>query len=191
MKFKDLRDGVVYGTWNGAPCDFLRYKCADCPIHLKYDEFFNCDVSCADIIEDYPEAARLVGFEPIPDAGDLVPKPKPESEKQTRDVAKPATQQTDWSKLPPIKVGQHIPLSPGLLSIDDSGEGSFFTMTKKMVVEFAKSTDQALINAIIARAKAEGVTDLYILDDEFILAAIREKIEREGHESEESNRAGL
>lgn len=99
--------------------------------------------------------------------------------------------QTDWSKLPPIKIGQHIPLSPGLLSIDDSGEGSFFTMTKKTVVEFAKSTDQALINAIIAKAKAEGVTDLYVLDDEFILAAIREKIEREDHESEESNRAGL
>lgn len=190
MKFKDNLTGETYETWEDTPCNVPKGGCGNCLLHTKYDDF-TADVMCSDIVNYHPEAARLLGFEPIPEAGDLVPKPKPESEKPTRDVAKPATQQTDWSKLPPIKIGQHIPLSPGILSIDDSGEGSFFTMTKKMVVEFAKSTDQALINAIIAKAKAEGVTDLYVLDDEFILAAIREKIEREGHENEESNRAGL
>ena len=99
--------------------------------------------------------------------------------------------QTDWSKLPTTRVGQYIQLSPGTFSVDRSLENPIFAATKKMMVDFAKATDRALINAIIARAKAEGVTDLYVLDDEFILAAIREKLEREGHENEESNRAGL
>ena len=191
MQFKDNLTGKVYETWGAAPCDMPKGICADCPIHLKYDALFNHKVQCTDIVKKYAEAVRLVGFEPIPDAGETVPKTGQESEKPTHAVAKATIPKTDWSKLPPIKIGQHIPLSPGNLSIDDSGEGSFFTMTKKMVVEFAKSTDQALINAIIAKAKAEGVTDLYVLDDEFILSAIREKIEREGHENEESNRTGL
>ena len=99
--------------------------------------------------------------------------------------------QPDQPKPPPVKIGQYISLAPGTLSMDDSMAGHIFTLTRKMAVGFAKSTDQALISAITAKAKAEGVTDLYVLDDEFILAAIREKIEREGRGSAESNRAGL
>lgn len=189
MKFKDLRDGEIYEGWNAAPCDVLRVRCSDCPIHVEYDQFFNPGVQCSDIVENHPEAARLIGFEPLLEGDE--PLPNSESEMQPLPAEKATVRQAGEPEFPPVQVGQHIQLAPGTLSVDDSGVGSFFTMTKKMVVEFAKSTDQALINAIIAKAKAEGVTDLYILDDEFILAAIREKIEREGHGDEESNCAGL
>ena len=190
MKFKDNLTGETYETWEDTPCNVPKGGCGNCLLHTKYDDF-TADVMCSDIVEYHPEAARLLGFEPIPDVGETVPKTGQESETQPLPAEKATVRQAGEPEFPPVQVGQHIPLAPGILSIDDSGEGSFFTMTKKMVVEFAKSTDQALINAIIAKAKAEGVTDLYVLDDEFILAAIREKIEREGHENEESNRAGL
>lgn len=189
MKFKDLQDGKVYKTWVDTPCNVPKGGCKDCPIHFKYDGRFNRYVWCGDIVENHPEAARLIGFEPLLE--EEGPLPNSESETQPLPAEKATVRQAGEPEFPPVQVGQHIQLAPGTLSIDDSGVGSFFTMTKKMVVEFAKSTDQALINAIIAKAKAEGVTDLYILDDEFILTAIREKIEREGHGDEESNRAGL
>ena len=99
--------------------------------------------------------------------------------------------QTDWSKLPHMKIGQHIALTPGIFSVDGSSEASSFAMAKRMVVEFAKATDQALLQAIIARAREEGISDLYVLDDEFIIGAIREKIEREEQEHAESNCTGL
>ena len=39
-------------------------------------------------------------------------------------------------------------------------------------------TDEAIANAVIQEAIADGVTELYLLDREFVLDAFREKIER-------------
>ena len=39
--------------------------------------------------------------------------------------------------------------------------------------------DDAILNAVIQEAIADGVAELYLLDREFVLDALREKIERE------------
>ena len=39
-------------------------------------------------------------------------------------------------------------------------------------------TDQAIYEAIITYAKNEGVTDLYLMDKQFVMDAIKEKLER-------------
>lgn len=40
-------------------------------------------------------------------------------------------------------------------------------------------TDEAITDAIVEAAKNEGITDLYLLDKQFVMEAIKEKMERE------------
>ena len=52
-------------------------------------------------------------------------------------------------------------------------------VTRNIAAAVEDTTDKAIVAAIIDAARAEGVTDLYLLDKTFILDAIREKQERE------------
>lgn len=58
-------------------------------------------------------------------------------------------------------------------------EGTMAELPGKVAAVVEDSTDLAIVAAILAAARAEGVTDLYLLDKTFILDAIREKLERE------------
>lgn len=49
----------------------------------------------------------------------------------------------------------------------------------KVAAVVEDTAEQAIVQAIIAAARAEGVTDLYLMDKTFILDALREKQERE------------
>ena len=49
----------------------------------------------------------------------------------------------------------------------------------KVAAVVEDTTDAVIVAAVIAAARAEEVTDLYLLDKTFILDAIREKLERE------------
>lgn len=44
------------------------------------------------------------------------------------------------------------------------------------------TADEAIANAVIQEAIADGVAELYLLDREFVLDALREKIERKEKE---------
>lgn len=58
-------------------------------------------------------------------------------------------------------------------------DSTVYAMTKHAAVAFAKGTDQMLLDAIIQKAKENGITDLYVLNEDFILSALKEKAERE------------
>lgn len=49
----------------------------------------------------------------------------------------------------------------------------------KIAAVVAESTDKAIVNAIVAAAREEGITDLYLIDETFIIEAIRGKMEKE------------
>ena len=52
----------------------------------------------------------------------------------------------------------------------------------KVAAQVADIADNAIVSAIIRTAAAEGVTDLYLMDKAFVLAALREKIARAKNE---------
>ena len=75
--------------------------------------------------------------------------------------------------------GQHYDLKPAIQAIEQSNGGMLYRMVREQMMVFAKETDKMLLDAIIKKAKENGITDLYALNDDFIIAAIREKMERE------------
>ena len=58
-------------------------------------------------------------------------------------------------------------------------EGTMVELPGKVAAVVEDATDTAIVAAILAAARAEEVTDLYLIDKTFILDAIREKLERE------------
>lgn len=58
-------------------------------------------------------------------------------------------------------------------------DGTTATLHTKVAAIVEDATDAAIVGAILEAARAEEVTDLYLLDKTFILDAIREKLERE------------
>lgn len=80
------------------------------------------------------------------------------------------------------KLGQHYQFEP-LPSMKTEENGFIgYSFEKKVAVEFVKSTERFLLSAIIQRAMDAGITDLYVINEDFVLAAIREKLEREGEQ---------
>lgn len=75
-------------------------------------------------------------------------------------------QRFEFEPLPRMKIG-----SDGFIG---------YSFEKKVAVEFVKSTERFLLQSIIQRARENGITDLYVLNEDFVLAAIREKLERDG-----------
>lgn len=64
------------------------------------------------------------------------------------------------------------------------GGNGVYTMIRKVAAIFADQTDKLLMDAIIREAKASGITELYVLNKDFIISAIREKMEREASKEE-------
>ena len=62
-------------------------------------------------------------------------------------------------------------------------DGTMVELRMKIAAVVEDTTDAAIVEAVIAAARAEEVTDLYLLDKTFILDAIREKLERENPKS--------
>lgn len=74
MKFKNIQTGKVVDCWESTECSPDLYGgCNRCPIHKCYDKAMNRYAYCGEIVEQYPEAARLIGYEPVYDT------PQPES----------------------------------------------------------------------------------------------------------------
>lgn len=44
--------------------------------------------------------------------------------------------------------------------------------------------EEAIVNTAISEAKAEGISELYLMDRQFVLDALKEKIEREKKKEE-------
>lgn len=68
-------------------------------------------------------------------------------------------------------------------------DGTMAELPGKVAAVVEDSTDAAIVAAILAAARAEEVTDLYLIDKTFILDAIREKLEREKLEREKPSQA--
>lgn len=74
MKFKSIKTGEVVASWDETTCNPYEYgSCDACPIHEHFDRLLDEYEFCSDIVEKYPEAARLIGYEPVYDT------PQPES----------------------------------------------------------------------------------------------------------------
>jgi hypothetical protein len=54
---------------------------------------------------------------------------------------------------------------------------------RKIAIQVAKTYDKAIVDAVIDYAKNEGITDLYLLDDEFVTTALLREAERRKKES--------
>ncbi len=70
----------------------------------------------------------------------------------------------------------HFPINSPEIREDAAGQ---IDIVGKLAIQFANMQDQALVNAIRAKAIEEGVTDLYVLDDAAVLSAIRKAVPME------------
>ena len=79
---------------------------------------------------------------------------------------------TDIFKDSPIK---HFKIQePEISELDN-----IYSIQSKIYVDMINRHEAAIYEAIVKEAKEAGINDLYLLDKEFIISAIREKIERE------------
>lgn len=58
------------------------------------------------------------------------------------------------------------------------------SITGKISAQVVDTTDKALYEAIIRYADEQGITDLYIIDEEFVKSAIINEIKRRKQEGE-------
>lgn len=77
-------------------------------------------------------------------------------------------------------LGQHFSLGYAEQIKNAFPGQSPYTLEMRSAVALYRGTDQMILDAIIQKAKENGVTDLYVLNEDFIMAAIMEKIERDG-----------
>lgn len=59
------------------------------------------------------------------------------------------------------------------------GDNGVYMMIRKVAAIFADQTDKLLMDAIIQEAIKIGIAELYVLNKDFIISAIREKMESE------------
>ena len=71
---------------------------------------------------------------------------------------------------------EHIQFTAAQLDLENS---DISKLTYSIYSQMVDKTEESLIKAIIESAKEAGITDLYLLDKNFILDAIREKMDRE------------
>lgn len=81
-----------------------------------------------------------------------------------------------WPKENPLL---HKSLNVPCVSREGTPDCFTYQVTQKLLAEVVDKTDEVIVQAIIADAERCGFTDLYLLDRQFVLDALREKAERE------------
>ena len=82
-----------------------------------------------------------------------------------------------------MSMGEYFDIGePSLQVRTDEGGNAVAYATRKAVVLWREDLDNYLMSEIIKAAQENGVTDLYVLNKDFILSAIREKMEREDNQ---------
>lgn len=79
-----------------------------------------------------------------------------------------------------MKIGEHFDIGEPALQIRTDEDGNTVaSATIQAVVLWKEDIKNHIMDEIIKMCKENGITDLYALNRDFILSAIREKMERE------------
>ena len=79
-----------------------------------------------------------------------------------------------------MSMGEYFDIGSASLQVKKDKDGNTISYaTRKALVLWKEDLDNYLMSEIIKMAQDNGVTDLYVLNKDFILSAIREKMERE------------
>lgn len=79
-----------------------------------------------------------------------------------------------------MNVGAHFTICEPIIGTrTDENGNTVMSSIRKAFVLWAEDISDYLMDEIIEMLRKNGITDLYVLNRDFILAAIREKIERE------------
>lgn len=68
---------------------------------------------------------------------------------------------------------QHFQLKPPEINDDNP-----MRITHRIYADVVDMTNNAIVDACVKEARRVGINDVYLLDRDFVLAALREKIER-------------
>lgn len=60
-------------------------------------------------------------------------------------------------------------------------DGGILRFSQNIAVQLIDMQDRAIYNEVIRAAGEAGIDDLYLMDKQFVLDALREKLEREGY----------
>lgn len=99
----------------------------------------------------------------------------------------------NYNKLPKEN-GKHIRLNEHLMKIEkhltkDNLNYNYITeVTQKMACQIVDMQDKILCDTIIAFAKEQGVTDLFLLDEEFVKSALINEAKRRQGVTYEKNK---
>lgn len=61
------------------------------------------------------------------------------------------------------------------------GDGQYHQYERRIACRLIDMWDQAMYNEVIKAAHEAGIDDLFLMDKQFVLDALREKLEREGY----------
>lgn len=73
---------------------------------------------------------------------------------------------------------KHIHLDGPLMAQALECESPIYQITRKIHAEVLDMTDKTIVETVMRTAKECGVTDLYLIDKEFIVTAIKNELER-------------
>ena len=82
-----------------------------------------------------------------------------------------------------MNLGEYFDIGDPALQIRTDEDGNIIASAmRKAFVLWEEDIDNYIMDEIIKMCKERGITDLYVLNRDFILEAIREKMERGGNE---------
>lgn len=61
------------------------------------------------------------------------------------------------------------------------GDGQYHQLERRIACRLIDMWDREMYNEVIKAAHEAGIDDLFIMDKQFVLDALREKLEREGY----------
>lgn len=72
------------------------------------------------------------------------------------------------------------PLNPPTQELDPSG---LCLVTERLFAQVVDAKDRVIVNAVVEAARDAGISELYLIDRDFVISAITEKLERMKEES--------
>lgn len=79
-----------------------------------------------------------------------------------------------------MSMGEHFDIGEPALQVRTGEDGNTVASTTiQAVVLWKEDIKNYIMDEIIKMCKEHGITDLYVLNRDFILSAVKEKIERE------------